>query len=180
MSFCYFEIVMDRLAEVPPDLEDFFIRREGFGYALIEIDFNEYPNAPLGLCFANKYGHLYVSDTRPDVDSIAAKFFLMSDRVLMVNGTVVEEKHVSAVARKGGGRGGCKLVMTQSSHRICLAASLPNLSESSLAGWAPVLRLRCSQPRTVRARYANPQSPPAKLDSDKFGDEAARPNRWLD
>ncbi len=26
----------------------------------------------------------------------------------------------------------------------------------------------------------SPHSPLAKLDSDKFGDEAARPNRWLD
>ncbi|MCP3661012.1 MAG: hypothetical protein GY696_00720, partial [Gammaproteobacteria bacterium] len=29
--------------------------------------------------------------------------------------------------------------MIQSSHRFGLAASSPNLSESSLAGWAPVL-----------------------------------------
>ncbi len=30
------------------------------------------------------------------------------------------------------------------------------------------------------SQLKRPQSPPAKLDSDKFGDEAARPNRWLD
>ncbi len=41
--------------------------------------------------------------------------------------------------------------MIQSSHRFGLAASSPNLSESSLAGRVPVLRLRCAQPRTVRA-----------------------------
>ncbi len=63
-----------------------------------------------------------------------------------------------AVARKGGGE--IKLVMIQSSHRFGLAASSPNLSESSLAGWVPALRLRSAQPRAVRA---------AKLDSDKFG-----------
>ncbi len=68
-----------------------------------------------------------------------------------------------------GGRGNFKLVMIQSSHRFGLAALSPNLSESSLAGWAPALRLRCTQPRAVRARYASPQSPPAKLNSDKFG-----------
>ncbi len=43
--------------------------------------------------------------------------------------------------------------MIQSSHQFGLAASSPNFSESSLAGWVPVLRLRCAQPRTVRARY---------------------------
>ncbi len=42
-----------------------------------------------------------------------------------------------AVARNGGGD--FKLVMIQSSHRFGLAASSPNLSESSLAGWAPAL-----------------------------------------
>ncbi len=70
-----------------------------------------------------------------------------------------------------------KLVMIQSSHRFGLAASSPNLSESSLAGWAPVLRLRCAQPRTFRARYASPKSPPAKRQIILL---AARPNRWLD
>ncbi len=57
--------------------------------------------------------------------------------------------------------------MEELSHRFGLAASSLNLSESSYSvGRDP--RLRC--PRTVRARYASPQSPPAKLDSDKFGD----------
>ncbi len=46
------------------------------------------------------------------------------------------------------------------------AAELPNLS-----GWAAVSGL-AALTRTVRARYASPHSPPAKLDSDKFGDEA--------
>ncbi len=32
----------------------------------------------------------------------------------------------------------------------------------------------------VSASEAEDGSPPAKLDPDKFGDEAARPNRWLD
>ncbi len=35
--------------------------------------------------------------------------------------------------------------MIQSSHWFGLAASSPNLSESSLAGWAPVLRLHCGE-----------------------------------
>ncbi len=34
------------------------------------------------------------------------------------------------------------------------------------------LRLSSAQPSTVRDRYAHPHSPPPKLDSDKFGDEA--------
>ncbi len=38
-----------------------------------------------------------------------------------------------------GGGGAFKLVMLQSSPRFGLAASSPNLFESSLAGWAPVL-----------------------------------------
>ncbi len=72
---------------------------------------------------------------------------------------------IHAHCRSQEGGGDFKLVMIQPSHRFGLAASSPNLSESSLAGWAPVLRLRCAQPRTVRARYASPQSPPAELDS---------------
>ncbi len=47
------------------------------------------------------------------------------------------EMEDSAVARRGGGK--FKLVMIQSIHRFGLAASSPNLSESSLAGWVPVL-----------------------------------------
>ncbi|MCP3665816.1 MAG: hypothetical protein GY696_25520, partial [Gammaproteobacteria bacterium] len=58
-----------------------------------------------------------------------------------------------------GGGGNFKLVMLQSSHRFGLAASSPNLSESSLAGWAPVLRLRCAQHRTIRARVAAGSEP---------------------
>ncbi len=71
-----------------------------------------------------------------------------------------KEQHINYVYVSGS----TKLVMVQSSHRFGLAASSPNLSEFSLVGWAPVLRLRCAQPRTVRAR---PQSTPAKLVSDK-------------
>ncbi len=84
-----------------------------------------------------------------------------------------------AGARKGGG-GKFKLVMIQSSHRFGLAASSPNLSESSLAGWA--LRARVASPNGPRVSAAKPRTAAhrAKLDSDKFGDEAARPNRWLD
>ncbi len=48
-----------------------------------------------------------------------------------------------AIQRQGrsqeGGRGNFKLVMIQSNHRFGLAVSSPNLSESSLAGWAPAL-----------------------------------------
>ncbi len=72
-----------------------------------------------------------------------------------------------------GGRGNIKLVMIQSSQPVWSRREEPNLSESSLAGWAPALRLRCAQPQAVRARYASPQSPPAKLDSDKFDDSTA-------
>ncbi len=36
-----------------------------------------------------------------------------------------------------------------------------------------------AEPR-VRAAKSRTAAHPAKLDSDKFGDEAARPNRWLD
>ncbi len=81
---------------------------------------------------------------------------------------------VRAVARKGGGE-----TLIKSSHRFGLSASSPNLSESSLAEWAPALRLRCAQPRAVRARYASPQSPPAKLDSDKFGSSRRDQTGWL-
>ncbi len=84
----------------------------------------------------------------------------------------------SAVARKGGGD--FKLVMIQSSQPVWSRREEPNLSESSLAGWAPVLRLRCAQPRRVQARYASPQSPPAKLDSDKFGSSRRDKTGWLD
>ncbi len=45
---------------------------------------------------------------------------------------------ITGVARVGVGET-FKLAMIQSSHRFGLAASSPNLSESSLAGWAPVL-----------------------------------------
>ncbi len=43
---------------------------------------------------------------------------------------------ISGAARGGGTLSEC---MIQSSHRFGLAASSPNLSESSLARWAPVL-----------------------------------------
>ncbi len=45
------------------------------------------------------------------------------------------------------------------------SASSPNLSES---GWAVVSGFASAQPSTVRVRRA---SPPAVLDSDKFGDQ---------
>ncbi len=47
--------------------------------------------------------------------------------------------------KQEGGGVDFKVVMIKSSHCFGLAA---NLSEYSLAGWAPVLRLRCVQPRT--------------------------------
>ncbi len=60
--------------------------------------------------------------------------------------------------------------MIQSSHRFGLAASSPSfVISSSLAWWVAVLGFASAQPSTVRAPYASPQSPPAKLDSDKFG-----------
>ncbi len=51
-------------------------------------------------------------------------------------------------------------------------ASSPNLSLSSLARWAAVSGFARAQPSTVRARYARPHSPPAKLDPDEFGNSA--------
>ncbi len=71
------------------------------------------------------------------------------DMVCMASRKTIAPTHTpaSGVTKEGGGD--FKLVMIQSSHRFGLAASSPNLSESSLAGWA-VLRLRCTQPRTVR------------------------------
>ncbi len=69
--------------------------------------------------------------------------------------------------------------MIQSSHRFGLAASSPNLSESSLARWAAVLGFTSAHTRTVRARYASPHSPPAKLDSYKFGNSLNHVRRML-
>ncbi len=76
--------------------------------------------------------------------------------------------------------GNLKLVMIQSSHRFGLAREETNLSESSLAVWA--LRARVASPNGPRVSAAKPRTGtyPAKLDSDKLGDEAARTNRWLD
>ncbi len=76
----------------------------------------------------------------------------------------------SAVVRKGGGN--FKLVLIQSSRRFGLAASSPNLSDSSLAGWAPVLGFA--------ALTLGPFGLAAKLDSDKFDDSTADHTRWLD
>ncbi len=47
-------------------------------------------------------------------------------------------------------------------------------------GWA--LRARVASPNGPRVSAAKPRTGahPVKLDPDKFGDEAARPNRWLD
>ncbi len=59
-------------------------------------------------------------------------------------------------------------------------ASSPSLSESSLARWVAVSGSARAQLSTVRARYARPHSPPAKLDSDKFGKTAADQTCWLD
>ncbi len=50
-------------------------------------------------------------------------------------------------------------------------ASLPNLSESSLAQWTAVSDLASAQLLDDRACCALPCSQPANLDSDKFGDE---------
>ncbi len=53
------------------------------------------------------------------------------------------KRYTTSAASQEGGGGNFKLVMIQSSHRFGFAAaSSPNLSESSLVGWAPVLRLR--------------------------------------
>ncbi len=47
-------------------------------------------------------------------------------------------------------------------------ASSSNFFETSLARWTAVTGFARAQPSTDRARSAGPQSPPAKLDSDKF------------
>ncbi len=52
------------------------------------------------------------------------------------------------------------------------------LNPVRLTGCGP--RLRCAHPWTVRACYASPHSPPAKLDSDKFDDSPADQTGWLD
>ncbi len=57
---------------------------------------------------------------------------------------------------------GAEPKMIQSSQPVWSRHEEPNMAE-----WAPVQR--CAQPRTVWARYVSPQSPPAKLYSDKFG-----------
>ncbi len=54
--------------------------------------------------------------------------------------------------KRGGGN--FKLVMIQSSHWFGIAASSLNLSESSLAGWAPVLRLRSHPPNRIQTNLA--------------------------
>ncbi|MCP3662553.1 MAG: hypothetical protein GY696_08680 [Gammaproteobacteria bacterium] len=67
--------------------------------------------------------------------------------------------------------------MIQSSQQVWSAASGPTLIQ--FGGWA--LRARCEPERSEGERSeAEDRSPPSQLDSDKFGDEAARPNRWLD
>ncbi len=71
--------------------------------------------------------------------------------------------------------------MIQSSHRFGLAASSPNLSESSLAGWAAVLGFTALTlgpfGLATRAFTAHPD----KLESDKFDDSSpAVQTGWLD
>ncbi len=76
-----------------------------------------------------------------------------------------------------GGRGNFKLVMIQSSHRFGLAAQIC-LNPVWLGGLRSASA--SAQPRAVRARSASPQSPPAKLDSDKFGSSRRDQTGWLD
>ncbi len=61
--------------------------------------------------------------------------------------------------------------MIQSSQQVWSAAELPDLSESSLAGglWGLAASPNGQRPS---ASEAGDRSPRAKLDSDKFGDEA--------
>ncbi len=59
-------------------------------------------------------------------------------------------------------------------------ASPPNLSESSSARWPVVSGFSSAQPSDDPAHCARPHSPPAKLDSNKFGDSAADQTCWLD
>ncbi len=61
------------------------------------------------------------------------------------------------------------------------AAELPNLSESSLVRWDAVSGFARAQPSTVQSRYVRPHSPPANLDSDKFGNSAKTDQTcWID
>ncbi len=68
--------------------------------------------------------------------------------------------------------------MIQSSQPVWSAVESSNLFESSLADeGSPIV-----SPNGPRVSAAKPRTAahPAKLDSDKFVDEAARPNRWID
>ncbi len=67
--------------------------------------------------------------------------------------------------------------MIQSSHRFGLAASSPNLSESSVAGGATVLGFTAL---TLGPFGASPHSPPVKLDSDKLDDSTVDRTCWLE
>ncbi|MCP3661316.1 MAG: hypothetical protein GY696_02295 [Gammaproteobacteria bacterium] len=57
-------------------------------------------------------------------------------------------------------------------------ASSPDWFESSFARGL-VSGFASAQPSTVRARYARPHSPPAKLDSSKFGNSRRTKPCWL-
>ncbi len=76
--------------------------------------------------------------------------------------------------------------MIRSSKQVSSTVELPNLSESGLADWLFDCKASRASPISRRlsasAHYWSPGTAahPVKLDSDKFGDEAARPNRWLD
>ncbi len=66
--------------------------------------------------------------------------------------------------------------MIQSSQPVLSVVGSSNLPESSLAGGLASER---SEPERSEGEPRTPAHP-AKLDIDKFGDEATRPNRWLD
>ncbi|MCP3664711.1 MAG: hypothetical protein GY696_19835 [Gammaproteobacteria bacterium] len=79
---------------------------------------------------------------------------------------------ISGVARAGGGGG----VMIQSSHRFGLAASSPNLSESSLDGWAPVLGFAALTLGPFGS-LGEPSEPTRQTGFRQIWLVAARPNR---
>ncbi len=76
------------------------------------------------------------------------------------------------------GEGDFKRVMIQSNRLFGLAASLPNLSESSLARWPAVLGFAYAHPRTVRA--SEPSQPTRQTGFRQIWLLVAEPTDWLD
>ncbi len=99
----------------------------------------------------------------------------------MAGGESTAEVDPPTAERRPAGKGtrywDIKLVMIQSTNRFGLAAR----SQICLN---PVWRVGSegsrSEPERPEVERSEAATHPTKLDSDKFGDEATRPNRWLD